>query len=141
MTDWEYMHRCEEFGRRAGEKGNPPVGALLVQDHRIISEAEEDGRSKNDITCHAEIETIRAAVNYLQTNDLSNCILYTSHEPCIMCSYAIRFHRIKKVVFLNKVDYLGGYSSSMALLTSIDVPPSWSNPPEVVCLGNNGAIL
>ena len=137
MTDEAYIHRCEELGRSAKENGNPPVGALIVVEDRIISEAEEGGRSKNDITCHAEIEAIRVAVNFLQSNDLSDCILYTSHEPCIMCSYVIRFHRIRKVVFLHKVEYLGGYSSSMALLTGMDVPPSWSRPPEVVCLDNS----
>lgn len=130
-NDNYYMQRCEILGKAAANKGNPEVGAIIVKNDEIISEAEEAGRSRNDITCHAEIEAIRMAVNKLNTSDLSECILFTTHEPCIMCSYAIRFYKIKKVVFKNAVDYLGGVTSSMPLLISDDVSPSWSKPPEI----------
>src|SRR5574340_1270357 len=128
------MHRCESLGKAATAKGNPPVCALIIKDDKIISEAEEAGKSKNDITCHAEIEAIRLAIKNTRANDLSDCVMYTTHEPCIMCSYAIRFYKIKKVVFLHAVEYLGGVSSPMPLLTSNEVPPHWSKPPEVVQL-------
>lgn len=129
-----YMQQCEILADKAAEKGNAPVGAIIVKDNEIISEAEEAGKSKNDITCHAEIEAVRIAVRKLKTSDLSDCILFTTHEPCIMCSYAIRFYKIKKVVFKNTVNYLGGISSSMPLLISRDVPTHWSKPPEIVHL-------
>lgn len=128
------MHQCEILGEAAAAKGNPPVGALIIKDDQIISEAEEAGKSKNDITCHAEIEAIRLALKNTRTNDLSGCVMYTTHEPCIMCSYAIRFYKIKRVIFLHEVEYLGGVSSSMPLLISNEVPPHWSKPPEVVQL-------
>lgn len=131
-TDTHYMHRCEILGKAAAEKGNPPVGAIIVKNGEIISEAEEAGKSKNDITCHAEIEAIRMAVKKLESPDLSECILFTTHEPCIMCSYAIRFYKIKKVVYQNAVEYLGGITSSMPLLLSNEVPPHWAKPPELV---------
>ena len=137
-TDTYYMNRCEELGNAATKKGNSPVGALIVKDDEIISEAEEAGKTKNDITCHAEIEAIRIAVKKLNSSDLSECILFTTHEPCIMCSYAIRFYKIKKVVFQNAVDYLGGITSSMPLLISDDVPPHWGKPPVVVHLKPEG---
>jgi tRNA(adenine34) deaminase len=130
-NDNYYMQRCEILGKAAANKGNPAVGAIIVKNDEIISEAEEAGRSKNDVTCHAEIEAIRMAVNKLNTSDLSECILFSTHEPCIMCSYPIRFYKIKKVVFKNAVDYLGGVTSSMPLLISDDVPPYWSKPPEI----------
>jgi tRNA(adenine34) deaminase len=128
------MSLCEKLGENAAKKDNSPVGAIIVKDDVIISEAEEAGKIKNDVTCHAEIEAIRIAVRKLGHPDLSECILFTTHEPCIMCSYAIRFYKIKKVVFKNAVDYLGGVSSSMPLLVSGDVPPHWSKPPEVAHL-------
>ena len=134
--DYYYMHRCEILGEAAAKKGNPPVGAIIVNSDGIISEAAEAGRSKKDITCHAEIEAIRIAVKKLGSSDLSECTLFTTHEPCIMCSYAIRFYKIKKVVFKNTVDYLGGISSSMPLLLSNDVPPHWAKVPEIVHLRN-----
>ncbi|HEY5463144.1 MAG TPA: nucleoside deaminase [Hanamia sp.] len=133
-----YMHLCEILGEAAAKKGNPPVGAIIIKDDEIISEAEEAGKSKNDITCHAEIEAIRIAVKKLNSPDLSGCIMFTTHEPCIMCSYAIRFYKIKKVVFQNKVDYLGGVTSSVPLLVVGDVPPHWGKPPEIVHLELKG---
>ena len=131
-NDNYYMKRCEKLGEEAAKKGNPPVGAIIVKDDEIISEAEEAGKSKNDITCHAEIEAVRIAVKKVGSSDLSECILFTTHEPCIMCSYVIRVYKIKKVVYQNTVDYLGGISSSMPLLLSDEVPPHWAQAPEIV---------
>ena len=131
-SDHYYMQRCGLLGKTAAVKGNSPVGAIIIKADEIVSEAEEAGKSKNDVTCHAEIEAIRFAVAKMQTNDLSECIMYTTHEPCIMCSYAIRFYRIKKVVFQNAVQYLGGIGSSMPLLVSGEVPPHWGQAPEIV---------
>lgn len=133
-TDLYYMQRCELLGKAAAEKGNPPVGALIIKNDTIISEAEEAGKSKNDITCHAEIEAIRMALKKTNSPDLCECILITTHEPCIMCSYAIRFYHIKKVVYQNTVEHLGGVSSSMPLLLSLEVPSHWAKPPEIVHL-------
>lgn len=132
--DRYYLDYCRTLGRAAAEKGNPPVGALIVnkKEGKIAGKAEEASKSKNDITCHAEIEAIRDAVKKLQSNDLSDCILFTSHEPCIMCAYAIRFYKIKKVVFAEAMDYLGSITSSMPLLSSTEVPAHWSAPPEIV---------
>jgi tRNA(adenine34) deaminase len=135
-SDIYYIKRCREFGKIAASKGDPPVGALIVKDNKIISEAAEAGKSKNDITCHAELEAIRIAVKKMKSNDLSDCIMYTTHEPCIMCSYAIRFYGIKKVIYENSVEYLGGVSSSMPLLTTKNVPPHWKKPPVIMHLNN-----
>ncbi|HRN57464.1 MAG TPA: nucleoside deaminase [Agriterribacter sp.] len=129
-TDW--IQRCGALARAAAAKGESPVGALIVKNRVLISEAMESVKSNNDITCHAEIEAIRLAIARLSTNDLSDCILYTTHEPCLMCSYAIRFHKIKKLVYQHAVKYLGGVSSSMPLLTTDDVPPHWGPAPVII---------
>jgi tRNA(adenine34) deaminase len=134
--DYPYIERCKQLAASAGAKGNHAVGAVITKDAIIISEAEEATKSKNDVTCHAEIEAIRIAVEKTGTNNLSGCVLYSTHEPCIMCAYAIRFYAISKVVFLHKVNYLGSVSSPMPLLTSTDVPPHWSSPPSVLHLSS-----
>lgn len=126
-----YLQRCSVLATQAAQKGNSRVGAVVVKDDEIISEAEEAVKTKNDVSCHAEMEALREAVKNLHTNDLSGCTLYTTHEPCIMCSYAIRFYKIKAVIYLNQSKYLGGVSSSMPLLISTEVPPSWSKPPII----------
>jgi len=127
-----FIARCELLGVKATEQGNPSVGAVIVKNGEIVAEAAEAGKSKNDITCHAEIEALRLAVKKLQSNDLSECGMYSTHEPCIMCSYAIRYYRVKKLVYLHDVDYLGGITSQMPLLISDIVPPHWGRPPEIV---------
>ena len=127
-----FMKLCRVLGEQAAAKGNQPVGTIITSEDVIISEAEEAATSKKDITCHSEIEAIRLAVQKLKSTDLSQCVLITTHEPCIMCAYAIRFHKIKKVVYQNKVKWLGCVTSSMPLLTSIEVPPHWSAPPVII---------
>ena len=132
--DLYYIQRCEILGKEAATKGDAPVGAVITQDDEIISEGMEAAKNKNDVTCHAELEAIRFAVKKLKTNDLSDCIIYSTHEPCIMCSYAIRFYKIKKLVYQHSVKYLGGVSSSMPLLLAQEVPPHWGDVPVIVHL-------
>jgi len=133
-NDHYYMEICLTLSKQAAEKGNTAVGAVVVKDDEIISKAEEAVTTKNDITCHAELEAIRIAVQKLGIVNLSGCILYSTHEPCVMCAYAIRFYRIKKVVYLYKAKYLGGVSSSLPLLVSNKVPPHWNHAPIIVQL-------
>ena len=90
--------------------------------------------TKKDITCHAELEAIRIAVHKLGTINLYGCILYSTHEPYVMCAYAIRFYKIKKVVYVHKANYLGGVSSPLPLLVTNEVPPHWNDAPIIVQL-------
>lgn len=130
----QFLRRCDELGRLAEISGNSPAGALVALRGQIISEAAEAANSKNDITCHAEIEALRTAVLRMGSRDLSECILYTNYEPCVMCSYAIRYYRISKVIYRNPVPALGGASSAFPLLTSAAVPKHWGPAPEVIQL-------
>ncbi len=132
--DHSYMEICLALSKQAAEKGNTAVGAVVVKDDEIVSEAEEAVTTKNDITCHAELEAIRTAVHKLGTTNLSDCILYSTHEPCVMCAYAIRFYKIKKVVYLHRTKYLGGVSSRLPLLVTNEVPPHWNDAPIIIQL-------
>ena len=134
--DLYYIQRCELLGKEAAIKGDAPVGAVITKGDEIISEAIEAAKNKNDVTCHAELEAIRFAVKKLKTNDLSDCVMYSTHEPCIMCSYAIRFYKIKKLVYQHAVNYLGGISSSMPLLLVKEVPLHWGDVPVIVHLNS-----
>jgi tRNA(adenine34) deaminase len=131
-TDFDFIKRCGILAEDAAAKGEAPVGSLITKNDEIVCEAMEASKNKNDISCHAELEALRLAIKKLQTNDLSGCVIYSTHEPCIMCSYAIRFYKIKRVVYQHAVNYLGGVSSSMPLLISNEVPPHWGGAPEIV---------
>lgn len=116
----------------ASISGNPPAGAIVVYEEKVIAEAQEASKTKNDITCHAEIEALRIAVKHFNSTNLSGCVLYSNYEPCVMCAYAIRYYKISKVVFRHRVPFFGGMSSPPDLLSTTSVPSNWSRPPEIV---------
>lgn len=127
----ELMWKCISLAKNAKERGDSPVGAVLVQDGRITSEGIEGGKTHKDITFHAEIEAIRNATNALERMDLSDCILVTTHEPCIMCSYVIRHHKIKTVIVGVATEEGGGYSSALPLLLDKTIK-QWEDPPKII---------
>ena len=132
----KFIERCRELAIEASTTGNTPVGSIIVLDGSIIGEGKESTRQDNVVTRHAEIEAIRDALRRAGDQKLTGCILYTTHEPCILCSYAIRHYRISEIVFEKAVLALGGYSSSWLILT-VDGVESWGRPPLVSVLQSN----
>ncbi len=88
-----------ELAAVAGEAGEIPVGALVVKDGKIISEAHNLCESAHKATAHAELLAIESASAALGTWRLSGCTLYVTMEPCPMCAGAIVNSRIDRVVF------------------------------------------
>ncbi|WP_159478193.1 nucleoside deaminase [Dyadobacter sp. 3J3] len=125
-----FLRRCIELALIAKNNGESPVGSLIVKNGEIIGEGIEAGRSHLDITFHAEIEAIRNASRFLKSQDLSDCILYTTHEPCMMCSYVIRHTKIKMIVMGLTTGELGGFSADDPLLLKTVL--KWANPPVIV---------
>ncbi len=126
-----YMKFAIDLARTARARGDAPVGSVVVQDGAIIAEGIEGGKTKRDITFHAEIEAIREANIITGSSDLSDCILYTTHEPCIMCSYVIRHAKIQTVVFGISVVETGGVHSAYPILTDTKIK-TWGKPPRIV---------
>ncbi len=131
MSHEYYLSRCESLASIAKQNGNSPVGCVIVIDDEIVAEGIESATSDQNITHHAEMNALQNARDQLG-KDLTHAILYSTHEPCVMCAYSIRYHGIKKVVFKNQVEQLGSYSSAFKLLTSDDVPESWPPKPEII---------
>ena len=127
----EYMEKCLQLANRALKNGDPPVGAILVLGKIIIGEGVESGKSSGDITNHAEIVAIRNAINNGFGKDLPKTKLYTTHEPCIMCSYVIRHHHIPEIIFGIPVEYIGGATSSFGVLITEKVP-KWGSKPTII---------
>lgn len=133
MTHQSFLSYCENLAAIAKQNGNSPVGSIIVIDSEIIAEGIESAISDQNITHHAEMLALQSARNKVG-KDLSHATLYSTHEPCVMCAYSIRFHGISKVVFQNHVEKLGSYTSKFDLLKSIEVPQSWGPKPEVIHL-------
>lgn len=129
-NDHKYMKRCIELAAQAKSKGKTAVGSVLVLNNKIIAEAEEGEAILPDFMAHAENIVILKATNLLQTKNLSDCVLYTTVEPCFMCAYLIRNMKIKKVVYGTEAP-AGGDSSKFAFLRD-DSIQNWSNPPKVI---------
>ncbi len=125
-----YMQLCLDLAQDALASGNPPVGAVLVLNGTVIGQGTESGRTSGDITNHAEILAVRDAVKNGFAAQLSQSILYTTHEPCIMCSYVIRHHKIREIVYGSAVETIGGASSKFNILTTTDVP-KWGSSPKI----------
>lgn len=125
-----YLKRCYELAIESAAQGESPVGSLIVLEGTIIAQSTENSKKYKDISRHAEAEAIRMALKSLQTPYLENTSLYTSHEPCILCSYMIRHYRIARVIYVEAVGELGGIESSLPLLT---LPlEKWISPPEII---------
>ncbi len=99
------MNKYMQIAKENAEKGiankeGGPFGAVVVDSNgNIIANGNNKVLKDKDPTAHAEIVAIRNACKVLNTNDLSDCILYTSCEPCPMCLSAIIWANIKKVYF------------------------------------------
>lgn len=97
--DTFYMKQALQEAKRAFEKGEVPVGAVVVCQDRIIARSHNLTETLNDVTAHAEMQAITAAANYLGGKYLVNCTLYVTVEPCVMCAGAIAWAQMGRLVF------------------------------------------
>ncbi|HKK21645.1 MAG TPA: nucleoside deaminase, partial [candidate division Zixibacteria bacterium] len=100
MTPEKYIHFMEIAYREAEqayEKGEVPVGAVVVFDEKIIGRGFNQTESLHDATAHAEIIALSAAYNRIGDWRLDNCYLFSTLEPCAMCAGAAILSRIKTI--------------------------------------------
>ncbi|EMQ96190.1 MAG: nucleoside deaminase [Xanthomarina sp.] len=99
FSDTYFMKKALQEAEMAFEKGEIPVGAVIVIDNRIIARAHNLTELLNDVTAHAEMQAITAASNFLGGKYLQNCTLYVTLEPCQMCAGALYWSQISKIVY------------------------------------------
>ena len=97
--DLELIRECYRLASGAAEKGNHPFGALLARDGKPILTAENSVETDRDSTRHAELNLISRALRELGPDTVRQSTLYTSTEPCVMCSGAIYWAQIPVVIF------------------------------------------
>ena len=105
--DVYYMNKAIIQANKALKHNEVPVGAIIVKNNKIISQAYNKREKNKDVTKHAEIIAISKACKKLKNWRLDDCILYTTMEPCMMCAGAIEQARIKKIVYGVKNDKYG----------------------------------
>lgn len=105
-TDLGWLHRCIELAAEARARGDHPFGSLVVTTDGRAVEGMNSVVTQSDPTGHAETNTVRAAAAALSAEELATSILYTSTEPCAMCSGAIYWSGIARVVYALGEDQL-----------------------------------
>lgn len=99
FTDEYFMKKALQEAETAFEKGEIPVGAIIVIDNKVIARSHNLTELLNDVTAHAEMQSITAAANFLGGKYLKGCTLYVTLEPCQMCAGALYWSQISKIVF------------------------------------------
>ena len=99
FSDEYFMKKALQEAELAFEKGEIPVGALIVVDNKIIAITHNLTELLNDVTAHAEMQAITSAANFLGGKYLTGCALYVTLEPCQMCAGALYWSQISKIVF------------------------------------------
>ena len=98
-TDEYFMREALKEAQKALEIKEVPVGAVVVCKNRIIARAHNQTEKLTDATAHAEMLAVTAAANYLGSKYLSECTLYVTLEPCVMCAGALHWVQLQKLVF------------------------------------------
>lgn len=99
FNDEYFMKQALNEAYLAYEKGEVPIGAVIVSNNKIIARGHNLTEQLNDVTAHAEMLSITAAANHLGGKYLEKCTLYVSLEPCAMCAGALFWSHIGKIVF------------------------------------------
>lgn len=99
MTDEYYMLQALREARRAAEEEEIPIGAIIVQNGKVIARGYNMTEKLNDPTAHAEMIALTSAFNYLGSKYLPEATLYVTVEPCLMCAGALYWSKIARVVW------------------------------------------
>jgi tRNA(adenine34) deaminase len=99
FTDEYFMKKALQEAQTAFEKGEIPIGAIIVIDNKVIARSHNLTEMLHDVTAHAEMQSITAAANFLGGKYLKGCTLYVTIEPCQMCAGALYWSQIFKIVF------------------------------------------
>ena len=135
LLDAIMMRRCIALAQSAGQSGEYPFAAVIARRGEFICESLNMVKVERDVTRHAEMVAMALAQKKLGTTSLDDCTLYSTIEPCAMCSYAIRETRIGRVVFSLRSPLMGGHSRWKVLTDSnlsSTLPEVFASPPTVL---------
>ena len=110
--DIDFMYEALDLAQQASKKGEVPVGAVVVKNNIVIGRGYNRPITTSDPSAHAEIIALRDAAHHLCNYRLSECTLYVTLEPCVMCAGAIFYARIARLVYGSK-DFKTGACGSV----------------------------
>lgn len=99
FDDEYFMRKALQEAEAAYEKGEIPVGVVVVSNQQVIARGHNLTEMLHDVTAHAEMQAITAAANFLGGKYLKNCTMYVTLEPCQMCAGALYWSQISALVF------------------------------------------
>ncbi|MDX1653170.1 MAG: nucleoside deaminase [Brumimicrobium sp.] len=98
-SDEYFMRQALAEAHKANDKEEVPIGAVIVAQNKIIARGHNLTEQLNDVTAHAEMQSITSAAENLGGKYLKNCTLYVTLEPCVMCAGALNWSQISRIVF------------------------------------------
>ena len=99
FSDEHFMKQALQEAEAAFERGEVPVGAVVVCQNQVIARAHNQTEQLRDVTAHAEILALTAASNYLGSKYLQDCTLFVTLEPCAMCAGALQWAQLGRLVY------------------------------------------
>ena len=117
MNDTHFMKEALQEAKKALDKDEPPVGAIIVKDGEIIARGHNLREALKDPTAHAEMLAIKAAAGSLERWRLSDCTMYVTLEPCAMCAGAMVLARLHRLVYGANDPKAGAVNSLMNLVS------------------------
>ena len=131
-NDEYFIRKAIELAMKSRNEGNEPFGAILVKDNEIVISGQNQINTSCDPTHHAEIGLIRKFCAENNILNLKEYTLYTSCEPCIMCSGAMVWANLKKVVYSVSHEQLAEIAGSNIMISCKEVFEKSPNKPIVV---------
>jgi tRNA(adenine34) deaminase len=134
MTDEYFMLQALKEAKKAFSEGEIPIGAVVTMDGKIISRGHNQVEKLNDPTAHAEIIALTSAFNYLGSKYLPDAAIYVTIEPCLMCTGALYWSKIQKVVY-GAHDIKNGYKKYVEACPSLEqigIAPRPFHPKTIV---------
>ncbi len=121
LTDEYFMNLALQQAQMAAERGEVPVGCIVVANNTIIAKSHNLTEALNDVTAHAEMQAITSAAAYLGGKYLVNCTMYITLEPCVMCAGALAWSQISRVVIGARDEQRGYINKGLQLHPKTEV--------------------
>lgn len=120
-SDEYFMKLALKEAEKAYTAGEIPIGAIIVQDNKILSKGSNQVEMLNDTTAHAEMIALTSAFSYIGAKYLPDAVLYVTIEPCLMCAGALYWSKIGRIVY-GAADEKNGYKKNCSCNGIVNEP-------------------